>query len=225
MTYASSCLIRLQGIRKSFSEGQVEVLRGIELSIPPKSLCTLMGPSGSGKSTLLHVLSAIEKPDQGSLAIEGKVLDFSKERHITSYRRNSIGIVFQFFHLLPYLNALENTALPLYLKGISKKEALERALQALNTVGLYHRKEHKPKEMSGGEQQRVAIARSFVHAPRIIFADEPTGNLDSKTSDQVLDLFEQLVLKEGYAIFMVTHNPEIAKRANHSFVMKDGQIR
>ncbi|TGN17874.1 ABC transporter ATP-binding protein [Leptospira idonii] len=219
--------IEIRNLNKTYRLDEVNfpVLKNLNLTLPQKKLITLMGPSGSGKSTLLNILSAIETSDSGEVYVDGDNLTGKTEKQLTLYRREKIGIVFQFFHLLSYLSALENTALPLYLNGHSKKEALHKAEEALKTVGLEHRMKFTPKELSGGEKQRVAVARAIVHKPKLILADEPTGNLDSTASDQIIKLFRNCVNDLGITVFMVTHNPEIGTIGDINLHILDGQIR
>ncbi|MCZ8157386.1 MAG: ABC transporter ATP-binding protein [Leptospira sp.] len=216
--------IEIRGIKKSYSQGEfsVPVLKGFDLSIPEGQLVTMMGPSGSGKSTLLNILSAIESIDAGDVFVFGDNLAGKTEKALTEYRRKTIGIVFQFFHLLPYLSAIENVILPLYLQGYSKKEAKKLGAEALSLVHLSHRLNFTPKELSGGEKQRVAIARALVHKPKLILADEPTGNLDSESSDQIVKLFQSCVKDLGITIFLVTHNTDIGNLGDSRISMLDG---
>jgi ABC-type lipoprotein export system ATPase subunit len=183
-----------------------------------------MGPSGSGKSTLMHILAGIDRPDSGKVFVFENTLHNMNEKNITAYRRKTIGIIFQFFNLLPYLDAVENVSLPLYLGGMNKKQAHEKAKKALSSVELTHRFTHKPTELSGGEQQRVAIARAIVGEPRFILADEPTGNLDTKNSDKVMELLLKLQKQMGLTFLMVTHDLGIGKLGEIQMKMKDGGL-
>ncbi|MBL0953223.1 MAG: ABC transporter ATP-binding protein [Leptospira sp.] len=222
MNYA----VDVKNLKKSYKQGSltISVLQNIHLQIPAKQFVTLMGPSGSGKSTLLNILSAIETADEGSVQIFGQEMVGVSEGKLTEYRRDQIGIVFQFFHLFPYLTAVENVSIPLLLSGKSKKYAEQKSKEILDIVGLNHRWNFTPKEMSGGEKQRVSIARSIVHEPKIIFGDEPTGNLDSKSSEQVIELFQKCVSDLGITVFIVTHNEEIGKSGNSNYHMLDGSL-
>ncbi|EKR98341.1 ABC transporter, ATP-binding protein [Leptospira mayottensis 200901122] len=216
--------IRISNLRKSYQSGklQTEVLKGLELDIPSSTVITLMGPSGSGKSTFLNILSGIDKPDSGEVFVNGKSLHLMNEKELTKYRREETGIVFQFFHLLPYLNALENVAVPLYISGIGKMQARNTAEEALEKVGLSSRKFHKPDELSGGEQQRVAIARALCKQPSLILADEPTGNLDTKNAENVIQLLIDLQRQYGFTLFIVTHDQKLGSLGEFRLKMMDG---
>jgi len=218
--------IKLRGLEKTYGEGSssIHVLKGITLDIPHNQFVTLMGPSGSGKSTLLHILAGIDRPDKGDVELFGHSLASMDENALTIYRRNIIGIIFQFFNLLPYLSALENVSLPLYLAGKGKKESHEKAIEALESVGLQDRISHRPSELSGGEQQRVAIARSISNSPSLILADEPTGNLDSANAKIVLELLMKLQREKKITIFMVTHDILIGSMGTLRIKMKDGNL-
>jgi ABC-type lipoprotein export system ATPase subunit len=218
--------IKLRGLEKTYGEGSssIHVLKGITLDIPHNQFVTLMGPSGSGKSTLLHILAGIDRPDKGDVELFGHSLASMDETALTIYRRNIIGIIFQFFNLLPYLSALENVSLSLYLAGKGKKESHEKAIEALESVGLQDRISHRPSELSGGEQQRVAIARSISNSPSLILADEPTGNLDSANAKIVLELLMKLQREKKITIFMVTHDILIGSMGTLRIKMKDGNL-
>ncbi|BDA79581.1 lipoprotein ABC transporter ATP-binding protein LolD [Leptospira kobayashii] len=224
---SSTNYIQISGLSKSYRQGEenIPVLEDLNLVIPGNELVTLMGPSGSGKSTLLNILSAIESADSGQISVFGEELIGKTEDQLTLYRRTTIGIVFQFFHLLPYLSATDNVALPLFLNGMSKKRAKKEAESVLDLVGLGNRLKFSPKELSGGEKQRVAIARAIVHKPKLVLADEPTGNLDSKSSLQIMELFHKCVKDLGLSLFMVTHNPEMGKMGNTQIEMLDGKTK
>ena len=183
-----------------------------------------MGRSGSGKTTLLHLLSALEAPTSGSIFFEGREISSLNEDQLALWRREHIGLVFQAFHLIPTLSALENVAFPLYPMRVSAEERRERARARLEQVGLGHRLEHRPSRLSGGEQQRVAIARALINHPTLILADEPTGNLDKKSGEEILDIFSTLNREEGVAVIVVTHDSEVAAVAKHSFTMVDGKL-
>lgn len=218
--------IRITNLQKIYGKGNssIQVLKGINLVIPKNQFVTLMGASGSGKSTLLHILAGIDRPDFGDIEIFGKSLASMNESEITRYRRESIGIIFQFFHLLPYLSALENVALPLYLSGEGKKKSHWKAMEALEAVGLRDRVSHKPSELSGGEQQRVAIARAIAPSPSLILADEPTGNLDSANAAATLKLLLDLQKLKKLTVFMVTHDNSIGSLGTMRIRMKDGNL-
>jgi ABC-type lipoprotein export system ATPase subunit len=218
--------IRISNLQKIYGKGNssIQVLKGINLVIPRNQFVTLMGASGSGKSTLLHILAGIDRPDFGDIEIFGNSLATMNETEITRYRRESIGIIFQFFHLLPYLSALENVSLPLYLSGKGKKQSHLKAMEALESVGLKDRVSHKPSELSGGEQQRVAIARAIAPSPSLILADEPTGNLDSANASATLKLLLDLQRLKNLTVFMVTHDNSIGSLGTMRIRMKDGNL-
>ncbi|PJZ84173.1 ABC transporter ATP-binding protein [Leptospira harrisiae] len=219
--------IHIKNVNKSFQQGEITipVLNDISFEIAEKKLITLMGPSGSGKSTLLNILSAIESADSGQITVFGNKLSGATEQDLTIYRRKTIGIVFQFFHLFPYLTAIENVSLPLYLAGITKRMAEAKAKEVLSLVGLSHRRDFTPKEMSGGEKQRVSIARAIIHQPKLILADEPTGNLDSYSSELIMDLFVRCVHELDISVFLVTHNEQIGQSGDINLRMLDGNIK
>ncbi|TGK13133.1 ABC transporter ATP-binding protein [Leptospira fletcheri] len=221
----SSDRILVRNLRKEYKTGKLitPVLNGIEVELP-NSFITLMGPSGSGKSTFLNILSGIDTADSGEVWVNGKELTSLSESELTEYRRSDTGIIFQFFHLLPYLNAVENVAMPLYIAGMGRKRAREIAEESLLKVGLAERKTHKPDELSGGEQQRVAIARALCKKPRIVLADEPTGNLDTVHAGKVLDLLLELQEKEKFSLIVVTHDREIGAKGKIKLKMRDGRI-
>lgn len=216
--------IKIQNLKKSyqFGKSKIDVLKGINAELPLGKLVTLMGPSGSGKSTLMHILSGIDKPEEGSVFLGEEEISAYSEEKITQYRRSKIGIIFQFFNLMPYLSSVENVSLPLYLAGKGKKEAYVLAKESLHLVGLSNRLTHKPYELSGGEQQRVAIARAIANKPEIIFADEPTGNLDTENSNRIMELLISLQKESGFTIIMVTHNAEIGAMGDIQLKMQDG---
>jgi putative ABC transport system ATP-binding protein len=212
-------------VRKVYRGGtEVEALKGVSLSVAPGELVAIVGPSGSGKTTLLNCLSGLESIDGGEITVEGKNLANLDDDERTAYRAQKMGFVFQAFNLLPVLTAAENAEIPLLLLRRSQKEARARALEVLDMVGLAHRADHTPDRLSGGEQQRVAIARALVHGPAVVWADEPTGNLDTETSDHVMQLFETLN-KDGQTIVMVTHDASVAARAHRTVRMRDGVIQ
>jgi putative ABC transport system ATP-binding protein len=216
-------MLELREISKIYGEGAARVvaLDKISFSADQDNFVAVMGPSGSGKSTFLNIIGGLDRPSSGEVLLEGKRIDNLDENELVDIRRGEIAYVFQQYHLLPSLTALENVLLPLVFCGASKEE--DRAKEILEKVGLGKRTGHKPSQLSGGEQQRVAIARALVNNPSLILADEPTGNMDRRTGKEILGLFTQLH-KEGHGIIMVTHDPEIASFANAIVVLQDGQI-
>ncbi len=218
-------LIVLEDVHKWYDLGKTKVhaLRGISLEIPQGAYVAFMGPSGSGKSTLMNILGCLDVPTSGKYYLKGKEVSQLDDNALARIRNKEIGFVFQSFHLLPRLTALENVALPLVYAGVRKKEREERAKALLALVGLSDRMHHRPNELSGGQQQRVAIARALVNNPAILLADEPTGNLDSKTSQEILQIFDTLH-EQGNTIIIVTHEPDVAKHAKRIVHLRDGQI-
>jgi putative ABC transport system ATP-binding protein len=202
---------------------QVEVLRGVSLSINDAEFVAIIGPSGSGKSTLMHVMGCLQKPTKGQIVLDGVNVAELGEDELAEIRGNKIGFVFQQFNLLPLKSAQKNVELPLVFQGVSSNERTKRAAELLEMVGLGHRMEHKPSQMSGGEQQRVAIARALVGSPMIIFADEPTGNLDTKSSREIMAILKKLN-SDGKTLIVVTHDPGIAKWADRTIGLQDGRI-
>ncbi|MEU7776935.1 ABC transporter ATP-binding protein [Micromonospora parva] len=202
----------------------VAALRGVSLTVRPGDYVALVGPSGSGKSTLMHLLGGLDRPTGGRLVIGGRDVNALAPPEMATLRNETIGFVFQAFHLLPRTSAVENVALPLVYRGVSARQRRERAAAMLGRVGLGHRLDHRPNQMSGGEQQRVAIARALVTEPTVLLADEPTGNLDSVTGAAVLELLEQLNAESGVALVMVTHDQEVAARAHRRITMRDGVV-
>lgn len=200
------------------------VVNGVSLHVAKGEIVSIVGPSGAGKSTLLHLLGALDKPDSGSVTIDGVDIFKLPSKKQAQFRNKHIGFVFQFHHLLPEFSAVENVAVPLWISGSGKKEALETASQILHTVGLGNRLDNKPSELSGGEQQRVAIARALVNKPSIVMADEPTGNLDSANAQAIHDLFIQLRDKFGHTFVMITHNEALANMTDRVLMMRDGRI-
>jgi putative ABC transport system ATP-binding protein len=219
-------VIRAEGIDKVFGEGEaaVHALAGVDLVVPPSQFLVIMGPSGSGKSTLLNILGGIETPSAGSITMEGKNLAELDDNALTLLRRRRIGFVFQAFNLLPILTAEENVAFPLVLDGVPVSQAHSQARVVLEQLGLKERLRSYPGTLSGGEQQRVAIARALVIDPLFILADEPTGNLDSATTDQIVAMLRHLVSGIQKTLIMVTHNPLIAAQADRVLVLRDGRI-
>ena len=218
--------IEIRGLTKVFGSGETEVraLDGVDLQIERGEMVAIMGPSGSGKSTLLHLLGALESPSSGTIALAGRHFEGLDDRELTLLRREGIGFVFQFFNLLPALTAEENVLLPALIAGRRDEATRARAPALLDRVGLAARGHHLPSELSGGEQQRVSIARALLMEPELVLADEPTGNLDSQSSAQVLELLAELNREEGHTIVMVTHDPEAAKVAGRVVRLRDGVI-
>jgi len=218
-------ICRAKNIHKKYNLGKVEVeaLRGVSLEIEKGEYISIMGPSGSGKSTLMHILGCLDTPTKGEYYFDGKIVSEYSDSELAEIRNRSIGFVFQNFNLLNRLSALNNVALPLVYAGVNKKYRDERAKEVLAKVGLEGRIYHRPNELSGGECQRVAIARALVNNPKILFADEPTGNLDSKTGAEIMEIFNQLH-KEGKTIVIVTHDLNIASHAKRIIKIKDGII-
>jgi len=202
--------------------GPVEILRGIDLSVGPSESVSLVGPSGSGKTSLLMIVAGLERATAGRIAVAGTDYAGKSEDALARLRRDAIGIVFQDFHLVPTMTALENVAVPLELAG--RRDAFERAAAALRSVGLGHRLEHFPGQLSGGEQQRTALARALVVRPKLLLADEPTGNLDGATGEQVIDLLFQLTAEAGSTLLLITHDPALARRCRRQVRMADGRI-
>lgn len=204
--------------------GQLKVLREVSLSIEQGSFVSIMGASGAGKSTLMHILGSLDTPHSGDVTINGQSLFRLNSKQQSTFRNGHLGFVFQFHHLLPEFTATENVAMPLWISGMNKLESLKAARAILERVGLKHRLEHKPQEMSGGEQQRVAIARAVVHNPSILLADEPTGNLDTENAEAVHELFLDLQKEKGLTLIVVTHNEDLSKISDRVLYMKDGII-
>ena len=223
-TGSTAPAIRLDAVRLTLASaaGPVNILNGVSLSAAPGEAIALLGPSGSGKSSLLMVAAGLEAATSGDVVIAGQKLNGLDEDALARFRREHVGIVFQSFHLIPTMTALENIAVPLELQGSSK--AFERARAGLQAVGLEERKHHYPGQLSGGEQQRVALARAIVHEPHILFADEPTGNLDGKTGAAIVDLLFSLRTRVGATLFLVTHEEALAARCDRILHMKDGLI-
>jgi lipoprotein-releasing system ATP-binding protein len=222
----SSPVLSLRGVRRSYPSGGriLEVLKGADLDVYPGEMIGLIGPSGSGKSSLLHAAGLLERPNAGEIVIEGRDCSKLNERARTRVRLGSIGFVYQFHHLLPEFTALDNVAMPLRIAGKSKAAARARAARLLEQMGLSERLEHQPAQMSGGEQQRVAIARALANEPRVVLADEPTGNLDPATSESVFKALYALCRVEGVAALVATHNLELARFMDRVFGLKDGHL-
>jgi lipoprotein-releasing system ATP-binding protein len=215
-------MIVVSGIKKSF--GKLEVLKGIDLSISQKEIVSIVGASGAGKTTLLQILGTIEKAEAGKLHINNIETSKLNEKELARFRNRHIGFVFQFHHLLPEFSALENICIPAFIAGISKREATKKATELLEFLNLTERAGHKPSELSGGEQQRVAVARALINKPAVVLADEPSGNLDSKSSGELHALFFKLRQEFGQTFVIVTHNAELAGMADRKLTIKDGLI-
>ncbi|HQS14245.1 ABC transporter ATP-binding protein [Reyranella sp.] len=216
----------LQGIRRTFVQGdrRLDVLRGVSVDLHAGEIVAMVGQSGSGKSTLLHIAGLLERPDEGEVVVDGKATVRMADKERTGLRRNFLGFVYQYHHLLPEFSAVENVMLPQMLNGVARGAARKRAADLLGLVGLGDRLDHRPGRLSGGEQQRVAIARAVANAPRVLLADEPTGNLDSTTSETVFQQLLGLVRETGMAALVATHNPELAARMDRTVRLKDGVL-
>ena len=219
-------LVELRDVHRTYRRGEetVRALRGVSLAVDPGDFLVVTGPSGSGKSTLLHIMAGLDRPSAGDVLLEGTSLSAMSDDDLTLRRRRGIGFIFQFFHLLPTLSATDNVGLPLLLDGLGPDEIRTRAGQALERVGLGHRANHRPREMSGGEQQRVAIARALVIRPSLILADEPTGNLDSASGADILQILRDAPTEYGAAVVLVTHQPDAALPGERTLSMRDGLI-
>ncbi|NLG05467.1 MAG: ABC transporter ATP-binding protein [Clostridia bacterium] len=219
-------VIQVRDLKKIYRVGETKVhaLNGVDFSIYKGEFCSIVGTSGSGKSTLLNMLAGLEKPTKGEILIAGHHIEQMNESQLVSFRREHVGFIFQSFNLLGTLNAIENVALPLTFRGMSKKERLKRAKKTLKLVGLEKHAQHTPTQMSGGQQQRVGVARALVVNPEIIFADEPTGNLDSATSAEVMELMRAVVREQQQTLVMVTHDNHLASFADRIFHIRDGKI-
>ncbi|MBI3723033.1 ABC transporter ATP-binding protein [bacterium] len=219
-------VVELASVRKTYDLARVRVdaLRGVDLTVEQGEFVAITGPSGSGKSTLLHLTGALDLPTSGTLNVLGEMLSLMPDDALAAFRRRKLGFVFQFFNLLPTLSAAENAALPLLLDGTPRGEALDRGREILTRVGLADRLHHRPEELSGGQQQRVALARALVANPRILLADEPTGNLDSEAGARILDLLDEARAQRGLTVLLVTHDHEVARRADRIVRLRDGLI-
>jgi lipoprotein-releasing system ATP-binding protein len=217
--------IEVQNLFKSYGNGakRVEVLKGADLTFSRGEKAAIVGASGVGKTTLLHILGTLDQPSSGKVLYEGKDIYTLNEKDLALFRNREIGFVFQFHHLLPEFNALENTMMPCLIQGIPKKESVSRAEAILTLVGLKERLTHKPGELSGGEQQRVAVARALVLEPKVLLADEPTGNLDTKTGESVFDLLRELNQIKGVTLIVVTHNIKLAEKLSRQIQLVDGK--
>lgn len=219
-------IIRIRNVKKIYQMGSesIPAINGISLNIHRGEVCCLLGKSGSGKSTLLNLIAGLEKPTEGQIVFHKKHIERMNEDQLADFRRQYVGFVFQSYNLLPTLTALENVTLPLIFQGVPQKERNEQAMEMLKAVGLEERAQHKPHEMSGGQQQRVSIARAFVNQPPVIFADEPTGNLDTKTTYEMMDLITGMAKKNHQTLVIVTHDLELSEYADRIVVLQDGRI-
>ncbi len=223
---AAEPIVQVRGLSKDFQLGDqwVHALKGADLDIPAGQFIAIMGPSGSGKSTLLYMLGGLDRPSEGEIVVAGNALDAMSSDDLATFRRETIGFIFQAFHLVPTLNALENVALPGVFAGTDRDSRESRALRILSALGMSDRIDHRPNQLSGGQQQRVAIARALFNDPPIIMADEPTGALDSKTGQTVMRMLRFLCRKQGKTIIVVTHDPTVASYADRMISLRDGDI-
>ncbi len=215
-------LIQAQNIHKSY--GALNVLKGVSIEIQRKEVVSIVGPSGAGKSTLLHIIGTLDKPDSGLVRVNDMDINSLKDKQLSAFRNKHIGFVFQFHHLLPEFTALENICIPAFIAKTEKAEAEKKALELLSFLGLEERKNHKPSELSGGEQQRIAVARALINNPDVVLADEPSGNLDSASAKELHQLFFTLREKFGQTFVIVTHNNELAGMTDRVLTMRDGMI-
>lgn len=216
-------MIKTSALKKRYDG--LEVLKGVDLEINSGEIVSIVGASGAGKSTLLHLLGTLDKPTSGEIFIDNKAIHKMTEKQLAQFRNEHIGFIFQFHNLLPEFTALENVCIPAFIKGDSIDTSEKRAIELLSLLGLSARADHKPNQLSGGEQQRVAVARALMNKPKVIFADEPTGNLDSKNAQDLHELFFKLRNELGQTFVIVTHNEELAKMADRMLVMKDGKVQ
>jgi putative ABC transport system ATP-binding protein len=225
--FVDAALITLRGVTRRYPVGKTTVaaLVDVHLAIPRGEFTALVGPSGSGKSTLLNLIGGLDRPNSGEICVDSLSLGAAIEQQLVDYRRTRVGFIFQSFHLLPTFTAMENVEAPMVLAEVARNERRTRAANLLESVGLAQRMTHKPNELSGGEKQRVAIARALVNRPTLLLADEPTGNLDTKTGVAILDLLCNLVCKNGLTLVMVTHDLDVASRADRIIHMRDGNIQ
>ena len=219
-------VLEAKGVFRSFQTGSVilDVLKGVDLEIYEGEIVALIGPSGSGKSTLLHILGALDRPDKGSVNLDSVKVFSLNDKELAHLRNRTVGFVFQFHHLMPEFSALENVMMPKLIAGEGIKSIENKAIELLDEVGLKDRKDHKPGELSGGEQQRVAVARALINDPKIVIADEPSGNLDRSTAESLHNLILELNRNRNQTFVLATHNLELAQRANRIFKLKDGQV-
>ena len=215
-------MLKAKDIKKSY--GNLQILKGVNLDVDTGEIITIVGASGAGKSSLLHIIGTLDKPDFGSVEIKGVVINSLSHKKLSAFRNENIGFIFQFHHLLPEFTAIENICIPAYIAKTSKKDAEKRAMKLLELLNLESRANHKPSELSGGEQQRVAVARAMINNPSIILADEPSGNLDSANAESLHNLFVDLRNRLNQTFIIVTHNESLANMADRKIFMKDGQI-
>lgn len=215
-------MLQARNIRKSY--GKLEILKGVDIDVQQKEIVTILGASGAGKSTLLHIIGTLDRPDSGQITVNGLDVGKLNQTRLSAFRNEYIGFIFQFHHLLPEFTALENICIPAYIAKKSRKDSEKRGLELLEMLGLKHRSDHKPSELSGGEQQRVSVARALMNKPLIVLADEPSGNLDSANAESLHKLFVQLRDDFGQTFVIVTHNEDLAELADRKIMMKDGQI-
>lgn len=215
-------MIKANNLKKAY--GELHVLKGVDVNIAPSEIVAIVGASGAGKSTLLHILGTLDQPDSGSLSINNQDVLNLRNKEMARFRNQQIGFVFQFHHLLPEFTAIENICIPAYIAKKNATEANKQAMKLLEMMGLEKRFNHKPNELSGGEQQRVAVARALINQPSVVFADEPSGNLDSKTSEDLHQLFFTLRKEIGQTFVIVTHNNDLAELADRRLVMQDGLV-
>lgn len=216
-------MIKVNNITKSFDT--LEVLKGINLEVKKGEIVSIVGPSGAGKTTLLQIIGTLSAPDNGELIIDDTNISSLNQKQLSKFRNNKIGFVFQFHHLLPEFTAIENICMPAYIKGANKKDTIERAKELLDFLNIANRAEHKPAEMSGGEQQRVAVARALINNPAIILADEPSGNLDTKNKKDLHKLFFSLREKYNQTFIIITHNNELAEMSDRIIKLEDGRVK
>jgi putative ABC transport system ATP-binding protein len=223
---SEDAILEVDGVQKTYGKGEqaVRALAGVSFAIPKGQFTAIMGPSGSGKSTLLHLIGGLDRPSAGRVRVAGEALEGMSDGALSALRRRRIGFIFQFFHLLPTLTALENVCLPMLLDGKPFGSVAAKARELLTLMKLEHRMDHRPSQLSGGEMQRVAIARALIADPALILADEPTGNLDTKTGQSILDLLGTLHRERGYTIVMVTHDPAASRQAQRVVALRDGLV-
>ncbi|MBS7632092.1 ABC transporter ATP-binding protein [Candidatus Bathyarchaeota archaeon] len=219
-------ILEVREVQKSYQIGKIAVpaLRGVSFDVKEGEFLAIFGPSGSGKSTLLHLMGGLDRPDTGEIIVDGDNLQKLSDDVLAELRLRKIGFVFQFFNLLPRLTALRNVELPLTIAGVPERQGLEKAASLLKLMGLEARMDHRPSELSGGEQQRVAMARALVNSPKIVLADEPTGNLDTKTGWEIVQLMQRLNKEKGQTFIIITHDPHIAETADRMIFLKDGLV-